>query len=94
MARIVDLVQMPDGRVGVVLDVPPDAGNSITLWTEAERETHLREAAKAEELIERYRARLTDFIEMFAARPDLRAHMGPAEEAVINRAITALTRTV
>lgn len=53
MARILDLVPMPDGRVGIVLEVPPDTGNSITLWTEAERETHLREAAKAADKIER-----------------------------------------
>jgi hypothetical protein len=55
MPRVLELVSMPDGRVGIILDVPPDAGNSITLWTEAEREVHLREAAKASDEIETLR---------------------------------------
>lgn len=42
MPRIVDLVGMPDGRVGVVLDVPPtsDDPGSITLWTPQEATAH------------------------------------------------------
>jgi hypothetical protein len=38
--------------MGVVLDVPPNSGNSITLWSEAEREVHLAETAKADDRIE------------------------------------------
>lgn len=49
MPIILDLVPMPDGRMGVVLDVPPtpESPDSIEMWTATEREAMVRRVREA-----------------------------------------------
>jgi hypothetical protein len=64
MATVLDLVSMPDGRLGVVLDVPPSSGDpsSVALWTEDERRAAFKDVAlaAAEEMRERCAAFVMD----------------------------------
>ena len=48
MPRILELLEMPDGRLGVVLDMPPTPNDpdSVTLWTAAERDAAIASAVK------------------------------------------------
>jgi hypothetical protein len=50
MPRILELVPMPDGRLGVVLDVPPTGNDpdSVSLWTAEERDRAIGPAVAAE----------------------------------------------
>ena len=50
MPRILKMFQMEDGRMAVVLDVPPtqDDPGSVTLWTEPERTKAMKAAILAE----------------------------------------------
>jgi hypothetical protein len=93
MPRILDLVPMPDGRVGVVLNVPPDAGSSITLWTEAEREANLLEAAKADdaiEFLEQQVGRMRDALQFIASQEALTFAECSVAEEIVRRAKAAL----
>jgi hypothetical protein len=49
MPLIIDLVPMPDGRMGIVLDVPPtpDDPGSVELWTGAERKAMVKRVREA-----------------------------------------------
>jgi hypothetical protein len=46
MPRILDLVEMSDGRLGIVLDMPLEARSSVSLWTLV-YEARLRESGKS-----------------------------------------------
>jgi hypothetical protein len=46
--RILDLIQMPDGRIGVVLDAPTDDEGNVTLWTSEERNREIKDAVMDE----------------------------------------------
>ena len=50
MPRILDLIKMEDGRLGVVLDIPAKENHdgSVTLYTEEERIHVIRTAIKVE----------------------------------------------
>jgi hypothetical protein len=50
MPRILELVPMPDGRLGVLLDVPTTGNhpNSVSLWTAEERDQAIGSAIAAE----------------------------------------------
>jgi hypothetical protein len=48
MPRVLDLVEMPGGRLGVVLDMPTEARSSVSLWTAAEHDRAIARAVRAE----------------------------------------------
>jgi hypothetical protein len=84
MPLIIDLVPMPDGRMGVVLDVPPSDDGSVALWTAAERDAAIQSAvsAKCEEL--------KDVLRFIASQEDLMFAECSVAEEIVRRAKAAL----
>jgi hypothetical protein len=59
MPRVLELIQMPNGKLGVVLDMPLDARSSVSLWTAEEHDRAIANAVRAE------RAAILELVESF-----------------------------
>lgn len=47
MPKIVEIIDLPNGKVGVALDMPTEDEGSVTLWTEAEKRREIQLAVDA-----------------------------------------------
>ena len=48
MPKIAKLMELPDGRLGITLDMPDTDEGELTIWTAAERDRAIRSAVLAE----------------------------------------------
>lgn len=47
MPKIVEIIGLPNGKMGVALDMPVEDEGSVTIWTEAEKDSEIQLAVDA-----------------------------------------------